>query len=93
MGVGHYEAARRHPRTEEQCVLDVAHFQELGRIAERGKPDQIFSADDLAVGPRIQRNTLAAFKPVTLLSAIATVTEHSGERRAGWNIVTSGTVE
>ncbi|MFC3965028.1 hypothetical protein [Nocardia jiangsuensis] len=28
MGVGHHEAAWRHPRTEEHRVLDVAHFQE-----------------------------------------------------------------
>ncbi len=119
MGVGHHEAAWRHPRTEERHVLDVKHFQELGRIAERGKLDSVFFADGLAVGPRIQRNTLAAFEPVTLLSAIAAVTEHIGliatasttynepfnlarkfasldhisGGRAGWNIVTSGTVD
>ncbi|AHH18896.1 putative monooxygenase [Nocardia nova SH22a] len=78
MGVGHHEAAWRHPRTEERRVLDVRHFQELGRIAERGKLDSVFFADGLAVGPRIQRNTLAVFEPVTLLSAIAAVTEHVG---------------
>ncbi|PPJ20475.1 LLM class flavin-dependent oxidoreductase [Nocardia nova] len=119
MGVGHHEAAWRHPRTEERRVLDVKHFQELGRIAERGKLDSVFFADGLAVGPRIQRNTLAVFEPVTLLSAIAAATEHIGliatasttynepfnlarkfasldhisGGRAGWNIVTSGTVD
>lgn len=78
MGVGHHEAAWRHPRTEEHRVLDVRHFQELGRIAERGKLDSVFFADGLAVGPRIERNTLAVFEPVTLLSAIATATERIG---------------
>ncbi|MGV9677881.1 LLM class flavin-dependent oxidoreductase [Nocardia sp. NPDC003482] len=78
MGVGHHEAAWRHPRTDERNVLDVKHFQELGRIAERGKLDSVFFADNLAVGPRIERNTLAVFEPVTLLSAIAAVTEHVG---------------
>ncbi|MBH0781635.1 LLM class flavin-dependent oxidoreductase [Nocardia bovistercoris] len=78
MGVGHHEAAWRHPRTEERDVLDVAHFQELGRIAERGKLDSVFFADGLAVGPRIERNTLAVFEPVTLLSAIAAVTAKVG---------------
>ena len=78
MGVGHHEAAWRHPRTEERRVLDVRHFQELGRIAERGKLDSVFFADGLAVGPRIKRNTLAVFEPVTLLSAIAAATEHVG---------------
>lgn len=78
MGVGHHEAAWRHPRTEEHRVLDVAHFQELGRIAERGKLDSVFFADGLAIGPQIKRNTLAVFEPVTLLAAIATATEHIG---------------
>lgn len=78
MGVGHHEAAWRHPRTEERRVLDVRHFQELGRIAERGKLDSVFFADGLAVGPRIERNTLAVFEPVTLLAAIAAVTERVG---------------
>ncbi|MFE9319749.1 LLM class flavin-dependent oxidoreductase [Nocardia sp. NPDC052278] len=78
MGVGHHEAAWRHPRTEQRRVLDVRHFQELGRIAERGKLDSVFFADGLAVGPRIKRNTLAVFEPVTLLAAIAAATERVG---------------
>ncbi|MGV9666642.1 LLM class flavin-dependent oxidoreductase [Nocardia niigatensis] len=78
MGVGHHEAAWRHPRTEEHRVLDVTHFQELGRIAERGRLDSVFFADGLAVGPRIKRNALAVFEPITLLAAIAAVTEHVG---------------
>ncbi|RMI30364.1 LLM class flavin-dependent oxidoreductase [Nocardia stercoris] len=78
MGVGHHEAAWRHPRTEAHRVLDVAHFQELGRIAERGKLDSVFFADGLAVGPRVQRNALAVFEPITLLSAIATATSRIG---------------
>ncbi|MFF2550480.1 LLM class flavin-dependent oxidoreductase [Nocardia sp. NPDC058058] len=78
MGVGHHEAAWRHPRTREHQVLEVGHFQELGRIAERGRLDSVFFADGLAVGPRIKRNTLAVFEPVTLLAAIATATEHVG---------------
>ncbi|MGW4535266.1 LLM class flavin-dependent oxidoreductase [Nocardia sp. NPDC004340] len=78
MGVGHHEAAWRHPRTREHQVLEVGHFQELGRIAERGRLDSVFFADGLAVGPRIKRNALAVFEPVTLLAAIATATEHVG---------------
>lgn len=78
MGVGHHEAAWRHPRTDAHHVLDVRHFQDLARIAERGTLDSVFFADTLAVGPRIERNTLAVFEPVTLLSAIAAVTERIG---------------
>jgi FMN-dependent oxidoreductase (nitrilotriacetate monooxygenase family) len=78
MGVGHHEAAWRHPRTDELSVLDVRHFQHLGRVAERGKLDSVFFADGLAVGANIARNTQAVFEPITLLSAIATATEHIG---------------
>ncbi|MFL1432566.1 MULTISPECIES: LLM class flavin-dependent oxidoreductase [unclassified Nocardiopsis] len=78
MGVGHHEAAWRHPRTEAHRVLDVAHFQELGRIAERGRLDSVFFADGLAAGARVERNILGVFEPITLLSAIAAVTERVG---------------
>ncbi|MGW5387427.1 LLM class flavin-dependent oxidoreductase [Nocardia sp. NPDC003963] len=78
MGVGHHEAAWRHPRTEARDVLRVGHFQELARIAERGRLDSVFFADGLAVGPRIERNTQAVFEPLTLLSAMAVVTERIG---------------
>ncbi|NLU82404.1 LLM class flavin-dependent oxidoreductase [Rhodococcus sp. HNM0569] len=78
MGVGHHEAAWRHPRTDAARVHSAAHFQELGRIAERGRLDSVFFADGLAVGPRIKHNAQAVFEPVTLLSAIAAATEHVG---------------
>jgi FMN-dependent oxidoreductase (nitrilotriacetate monooxygenase family) len=78
MGVGHHEAAWRHPRTSEHQVLDVAHFVRLGQIAERGKLDSVFFADGLAIGPNIRRNTQAIFEPITLLSAIAGGTSKVG---------------
>ncbi|WP_019930388.1 LLM class flavin-dependent oxidoreductase [Nocardia sp. BMG111209] len=78
MGVGHHEAAWRHPRTEAHRVLDVAHYQELARIAERGRLDSIFFADNLAVGAYPKRNVHTVFEPITLLSAIAPVTERIG---------------
>ncbi|MBA4025911.1 MAG: LLM class flavin-dependent oxidoreductase [Gordonia sp.] len=78
MGVGHHEAAWRHPRTAEHHVLDVDHFVRLGQIAERGKLDSIFFADGLAIGPNIRRNTQAIFEPITLLSAIAGGTSKVG---------------
>lgn len=78
MGVGHHEAAWRHPRTTASDVLDVEHFQHIAQIAERGRLDSIFFADGVAVGPRVENNVQAVFEPVTLLSAIAAVTEHIG---------------
>ncbi|WP_072804191.1 LLM class flavin-dependent oxidoreductase [Rhodococcoides yunnanense] len=78
MGVGHHEAAWRHPRTEARRVLDVKHFQELARTAERGKLDSVFFADNLATGPRVRNNAPAIFEPITLLTAMAAVTTHVG---------------
>src|SRR3954447_12845133 len=78
MGVGHHEAAWRHPRVDPAAALDVAHYVELGRIAERGRLDSVFFADGLAVGPNVHRNTQAVFEPITLLTAIASATSHVG---------------
>lgn len=78
MGVGHHEAAWRHPLTDARAILAVDHFQELARIAERGRLDSVFFADGLAVGARVKHNTQAIFEPITLLSAMAVVTEHVG---------------
>ncbi|MEV6522907.1 LLM class flavin-dependent oxidoreductase [Longispora sp. NPDC051575] len=78
MGVGHHEAAWRHPSTDARRVLDVKHFQELARIAERGKLDSVFLADGLFVGPNARHNILSVFEPLTLLAALAAVTEHIG---------------
>ncbi|GAB20303.1 putative FMNH2-dependent monooxygenase [Gordonia effusa NBRC 100432] len=78
MGVGHHEAAWRHPRTDEHAVLDVNHFVRLGQIAERGKLDSVFFADTLAIGPNPRRNVAAIFEPLTLLAAIAGGTSRVG---------------
>ncbi|OBB14336.1 monooxygenase [Mycolicibacterium setense] len=78
MGVGHHEAAWRHGRTDVRNLTDVKHFQRLAQLAERGKLDSVFFADGLAVGPRVKHNTQAIFEPITLLTAMALVTEHVG---------------
>lgn len=78
LGVGHHEAAWRHPRTDARRLLQLSHYQELARIAERGKLDSVFFADTLATGPRVERNAFGVFEPLTLLAALAGVTEHVG---------------
>ncbi|MEX2969665.1 LLM class flavin-dependent oxidoreductase [Streptomyces sp. C184] len=119
MNAGHHDAAWRHPRTQPERVTDVRYFQHLAQTAERGKLDSIFFADGLALWGKVKHNALGGFEPLTLLSALATVTErigliatvsttfnepfhtarkfasldHLSGGRAGWNIVTSGTVD
>lgn len=78
MGVGHHEAAWRHSRSDPAATRSVRHFQELGRIAERGKLDSVFFADNLSTGHNPAHNVQSTFEPITLLTAIASVTERVG---------------
>ncbi|AZM91731.1 LLM class flavin-dependent oxidoreductase [Streptomyces sp. W1SF4] len=119
MNAGHHDAAWRHPASTPERITDVRYFQELAGTAERGRLDSIFFADGVALWGKARYNALGGFEPITLLSAIAAVTEHIGliatvsttfnepynlarkfasldhisGGRAGWNIVTSGTLD
>ncbi|MCD0451496.1 LLM class flavin-dependent oxidoreductase [Actinocorallia sp. API 0066] len=78
MGVGHHEAAWRHPRTDPSNTISLRHYQQLAQKAEEGKLDSIFFADGVALFGNVKYNALEHFEPLTLLSAIAAVTEHIG---------------
>ncbi|MCT9931295.1 LLM class flavin-dependent oxidoreductase [Planotetraspora sp. A-T 1434] len=78
MGVGHHEAAWRHPLSEPDRLTDVRHYQNLARIAERGRLDSVFLADGLALWGNVKHNALGGLEPLTLLSALAAVTDHVG---------------
>ncbi|MFC6081983.1 LLM class flavin-dependent oxidoreductase [Sphaerisporangium aureirubrum] len=78
MGVGHHEAAWRHPRTDPALITDVRHYRRLAEIAERGRLDSVFFADGLALQGDVRHNALGTPEPLTLLAALAAVTEHIG---------------
>jgi FMN-dependent oxidoreductase (nitrilotriacetate monooxygenase family) len=78
MGVGHHEAAWRHPRTDPALLGDVRHFQNLARIAERGTFDSVFLADGVQVWGDVQHTAAGIHEPITLLTALAGVTSHIG---------------
>ncbi len=78
MGTGHHEAAWRHPDSRPEDTLDARHYARLAQIAERGKLDSIFFADNLAVGSNVRYGTGNHLEPVTLLSAIAMLTDRIG---------------
>ncbi|HWE89185.1 MAG TPA: LLM class flavin-dependent oxidoreductase [Pseudonocardiaceae bacterium] len=78
MGVGHHEAAWRHPRTDPSRIGEVRHYVELARIAERGTFDSVFLADGVQVWGDVEYSIAGSFEPFTLLTAIATATEHIG---------------
>jgi N-acetyl-S-(2-succino)cysteine monooxygenase len=81
---GNHVAAWLHPEAQIDAGTNFKHYAKLAQTAERGKFDLMFLADALAV----RDGKLAAlsrwpqymvyFDPVTLLSAIAAVTEHIG---------------
>jgi N-acetyl-S-(2-succino)cysteine monooxygenase len=78
MGVGHHEAAWRIPGADPSRVTDIRHYQELARTAERGKLDSVFLADSLSFWGDIKYHTLGGLEPLTMLAAMAVVTEHVG---------------
>ncbi len=84
MSSGHHIAAWRHPDARADDGLNFQHYRQITQTAERGKFDMIFFADGVAVWNRgpgteaLKRTTPVHFEPLTLLSALSTVTEHIG---------------
>ena len=73
-GIGHHEAAWRHPGTDPADMLDIGYYQRLSRQAEAAKLDAIFIADALAINQNIGHGPFNNFfEPFTLLAAVAAV--------------------
>lgn len=75
---GHHEAAWRHRDAQPERTHDVSYFQQIAQTAERGKLDAIFFADGPALRHNVRHNVGGVHEPITLLTAIATVTERIG---------------
>lgn len=76
-GAGHHRGAWRHPDSPLERLGDIAYYEELARLAERGRLDAVFLADghamfELADGPRWH------LEPLTMLAAMARATERIG---------------
>ncbi|BCY07519.1 LLM class flavin-dependent oxidoreductase [Actinoplanes sp. L3-i22] len=78
MSVGHHEAAWRLPETDPRADLDVEHFKNLARIAERGKLDSVFLADGPVLWDQVGRRPSGVLEPTVLLTALAGATSHIG---------------
>lgn len=78
MTVGHHEAAWRLPESDPFAHTDIRHYQNLARIAERGKLDSLFLADSPVLWNSIGRRPAGGLEPTVLLTALAGVTEHVG---------------
>jgi N-acetyl-S-(2-succino)cysteine monooxygenase len=81
---GHHVASWRHPRAQKDAHINIKHYVEIAKTAERAKFDMIFLADSAAVrNADIEAQSrsvqfIANFEPITLLSAIAMATEKIG---------------
>ncbi|GIE98605.1 LLM class flavin-dependent oxidoreductase [Paractinoplanes rishiriensis] len=78
MTVGHHEAAWRLPESDPFAHIDVRHYQELARTAERGRLDSLFLADSPVLWNSIGRRPAGGLEPTVLLTALAGVTRHIG---------------
>ncbi|WP_213450546.1 LLM class flavin-dependent oxidoreductase [Rhizomonospora bruguierae] len=78
MSVGHHEAAWRLPESDPFAAIDIRHYQNLARIAERGRLDSVFLADSPVLWNSIGRRPGGTLEPTVLLTALAGVTEHIG---------------
>ena len=78
-----HTAAWRYPGAWPDANFNFAHLKRLTQTLERGKFDAFFMADHLAVMnmpmAALKRSaTVTSFDPLTLLPALAAVTEHIG---------------
>ncbi|WP_131786543.1 LLM class flavin-dependent oxidoreductase [Protofrankia symbiont of Coriaria ruscifolia] len=78
MSVGHHEAAWRLPQSNPLAHIDVEHYRNLARIAERGKLDSLFLADSPVQMGSPGRRPSGRLEPTLLLTALAAVTDHIG---------------
>ncbi|SEG93358.1 FMN-dependent oxidoreductase, nitrilotriacetate monooxygenase family [Actinacidiphila yanglinensis] len=78
MSVGHHEAAWRLPESPADGGTDIAHYQNLARIAERGRLDSLFLADSPVLQGDPGRRPVSKLEPTVLLTALAGVTTHIG---------------
>lgn len=79
MVYGHHEAAWRHPETNLDVISDFSYFKEVALKCEQAKLDSVFLADRLSISKNAAKyNATAGLEPITLLSALAAVTEKIG---------------
>ncbi|CAL9549045.1 LLM class flavin-dependent oxidoreductase [Streptomyces sp. enrichment culture] len=78
MNTGHHEASWRLPESDPHAHVDLAHYVRLARTAERGTFDSLFLADGPQLWNSVAQRPAGALEPLTLLTALATATEHIG---------------
>jgi len=84
MATGHHVAAWRHPGSQIDSGVNIDHYIEVAKTAERGLFDQVFVADSPGLWHRggdeslSRQGRVSYFEPVTLWAALSAVTKHIG---------------
>ncbi len=75
---GFSPAAWRMDGVNPHAAFEVGHYIETARIAERGKLDAVFLADQAAIADRIDFRPITSLEPTIVLAMIAAATERIG---------------
>lgn len=78
MNTGHHEASWRLPESDPHAHVELAHYVRLAHLAERGTFDSLFLADGPVLFNSVGQRPSGTLEPITLLTAIATATQHIG---------------
>lgn len=76
--VGHHEAAWRLPSAVPNWNLDIHHYANIAKIAERGKLDSVFFADIQGLISSPSRRPGEMLDPIVKLAALAMMTDKIG---------------
>lgn len=77
-GVGGGTSGWRHPDLLSDASVNIGFYKQQAQKAEEGKFDLVFIADGLYITEKSIPHFLNRFEPITILSALATVTEKIG---------------
>jgi N-acetyl-S-(2-succino)cysteine monooxygenase len=76
---GYHESAWRVVDDDVHNVLKLSYYTDIARTAEHGLMDSIFLADNIAIAEyRATHLPQTQFDPISVLSALAAVTDHVG---------------
>ncbi|GEC67344.1 monooxygenase [Raoultella terrigena] len=79
---GDYRFSWRHPQAPGKEIFTLGYYAELAKKAEAATLDAIFVADHIAIWDTVPSGLThyanARLEPITLLAALAAVTEHIG---------------
>ncbi|MGF6471677.1 LLM class flavin-dependent oxidoreductase [Paraburkholderia youngii] len=75
---GFVPSAWRLDEAEPRAFVDVDHYVRVARIAEAGKLDAVFLADNAAIVDQIDFRPITALEPTVLLASIAAATTRIG---------------